>query len=153
MKDRRKNRKILFVLPTHFASRNILTSNVPGIIAAAGRFKVVFASPYEEDHETVARLGLPSCTWSHLKRPVVLGAGGSVGLSVYLRSLCYTVVHALLLGRAGHGQVLFRFNEIQGFFGHRLRKSLVKWYDFDLFSKKRLANKLNAKRYADPKLG
>lgn len=155
----RHDKTVLFVLPTHFASRNILTSELPRILAAREGMRVFFASLYREDREKVASLHSPGLSWLHLKRPCAPAALiHPRTLRYWFWSLCYTAVHLLLLNRARHPSLVFRFNELKGFFGHRLRKRMAQGQQGSLLARisARLGGRkspFNAQRYADPKLG
>lgn len=150
---------ILFVLPTHFASRNILTSDLPGILARQPDLHVTFVSLYPEDREQVAAFHNPRFRWRHLKTPLPAASLFRPRTLVYwFRSVIYALVQLLLLNRARHPSLVYRFNELQGFFGHRLRKNMASWQQASLanlftFMAERRKNHFNAQRYGDPMLG
>lgn len=150
---------VLFVLPTHFASRNILTSDLPRILGAHGGMRLFFASLYREDREKVESFHNPRLTWLHLKRPCP--AARLMRMKTLRYGFCsfvYTLVHLLLFNRARHPSLVFRFNELKGFFGHQLRKRMAGGRQGPLLAKlfaglRGAKSPFNAQRYADPKLG
>ncbi|MCB2181372.1 MAG: CDP-glycerol glycerophosphotransferase family protein [Desulfobulbaceae bacterium] len=151
---KRQQYRILFVLPTHFASRNVLSSNIPAILNSRTDVSATFVSLYPEDEVKVDGFQNDRLTWKNLKKPVAFPSmlNGKI-LSLLFCNFCYALVHALLLNRAAHGALVFRFNQIHNFFGHRLRKSMARWYRFKLLKSFRSQQGFNAQRYADPKLG
>lgn len=154
LRKKRQHKRVLFVLPTHFASRNVLSSNIPSLLRSREDVRATFVSLYPEDEAKVESFANPRLTWKNLKRPVPFPSLlQKKVLTNLFRSGCYKFVHLCLLNRAGHGALVYRFNEINNFFGHRLRKSMARWYHFRLFKGFRNKQRFNAQRYADPKLG
>jgi hypothetical protein len=146
---------VLFVLPTHFASRNILFSDLPRILGEKEGVRVFFASLYREDLDQVQTFHNPRFTWLHLKRPC---PGATLlrlrTLRYWCQSVFYTMVHLALGNRARHPSLVYRFNELKGFFGHQLRKRMAAGHG-TLLAKMLGGAKspFSAQRYADPKLG
>ena len=154
------SKTVLFVLPTHFASRNILTSDLPRILGEIPDLRVFFASLYREDQEKVQTFMNPRFTWHHLKRPlpslVLLGRPQTI--LYWFWSFVYWFVHLLLLNRARHASLAYRFNELKGFFGHQMRKKMASWQQLPLskafmFMTGTRKSHFSAQRYGDPKLG
>ena len=150
-------KSVLFVLPTHFASRNILTSDLPRILGERPEIRVFFASLYREDQEKVQTYRDPRFTWHHLKRPVppsILFRPQT--LLYWFQSVVYAFVHLFLLNRARHASLAYRFNELKGFFGHQMRKKMASWQQVPLskvFMSGTKKSHFSAQRYGDPKLG
>jgi len=150
----KKPKNILFVLPTHFASRNILMSDIPTILSNGERGKATFVSLYPEDGERIRAFGSESLSWHHQKRPEKLQALlGLAPLVNFLRNICYKIAHLLFLKRASHAALVYRFNNINNFFGHRLRRSMAHWFRIKLPWQPKTKSHFSAQRYADPKLG
>lgn len=113
-------RRLLFVLPNRFASRNILTSDIPSILAATEEVSLTMVSLFADDEERVRAFNNPQITWRHLAKPA---KGSSLPWGLRLKftfmNLVYGLVHLLLLKKGRHDALFYRFHQLHDLFIHR----------------------------------
>ncbi len=113
-------RRLLFVLPNRFASRNILTSDIPAILAATEGVTLTVVSLFADDEQRVRAFNNTNITWRHLAKP----AKGSalpwcLRLKYALMNAVYGLVHLLLLKKGRHDALFYRFHQLHNLFIHR----------------------------------
>jgi hypothetical protein len=116
--------RVALVLANSFAVRNTLHTPVLAELAARRDLEVAILTPYPENAQVIAATGAGHLSWALLHRPVE-GVGLTYGgpLSTALR-LTQRLCMRPLLGVAGFGNLVYRFNEIHQFRGHVRKKSL-----------------------------
>ena len=112
-------RRILFVLPNRFASRNILTSDIPAILSEAEDCSLTFVSLFPDDEQRVLSFNKKNFAWRHLATPEpashlpVFG-----GMKYAAMNMVYSFVHLLLLKKARHDALFYRFHKLHNLFIH-----------------------------------
>ena len=110
---------VAILLPNTMAVRNVLASRVLEGLARAGGLALTFITPFEDDQETVASAGGEHLAWRDLGNPQ---EGPDPGLwagpaGVVIKRLINRVAMRGLRPWCGFGNLVYRFNEIHGFFG------------------------------------
>jgi hypothetical protein len=112
--------RILFVLPNRFASRNILTNDIPLILAETPGVSLTLVSLFADDEPRVLAFNKKNITWRHLAKP----EKGSqlppfTRLKLALMNLVYGLVQVLLLKQGRHDALFYRFHKLHHLFIHR----------------------------------
>ncbi len=133
------------ILANAMAVRNTLETPVLEELAAHEELEVCFLTPSPEDAPKVEAAANDRLSWAWLYQP----AGPELPLlhgpaGVVLRRLAERALMKPLRPWAGFGNLVYRFNERQGFAGHRFKKSLPP---------QRRAREAQAGNYVDPALG
>jgi hypothetical protein len=120
-----KRRRVAMLLPNNMAVRNVLQTPVLDYLAKADKTEITFLTPFQHNANLIAAQHASNIGWRQLSRPMdgdyglLDGRAAMVGRRVVHRILQRTI------GRwAGFGNLVFRFNEIQGFKGHLRKKKL-----------------------------
>lgn len=116
--------RIALVLPNSMAVRNTLETGVLAELAQLGDLEVAVLTPYAANAEAVARLGAPGFTWVDLNQP-----GPDPGLTyggplATVARLAQRLTARLLRPWVGFAQLVYRFNQVRGFAGHRQKTAL-----------------------------
>jgi hypothetical protein len=132
------------VLPNSMVIRNVLEAPVLAELAARGELEIAVLTPYAANAAAVAALGAVQVRWVDLTRPAI-GAGlGYGGPAAVAARLLQRAAARLLRPWVGFPQLVYRFNQVQGFAGHRQKMALPP------AEREREAR---AGNYADPALG
>lgn len=136
--------RLALVLANSFAVRNTLQTPVLAELAAQEDLEVAFLTPFAQDQETIRQTGAAHLSWHPLGQPVAgvgLGHGGAGAAALRLtQRLCMRP----LMGIAGFGNLVYRFNEIHQFRGHLQKKALPA---------QRRAREAQAGNFVEPALG
>lgn len=143
-KPRPDRYRVAMVLANSFAVRNTLQTPVLNELAARPDLEVVFLTPSPQDQERIHQAGADNLSWRLLHRPVEGVGLGYGGIRALAWRLCQRLVMRAARPWASFGNLVYRFNEIQGFVGHRQKKSL---------SEVQRAREAKAGNYVDPWLG
>ena len=112
-------RRILFVLPNRFASRNILTSDIPSILSETEDRFLTFVSLFPDDEQMVLSFNKKNLAWRHLAKPEPAShLPFFVGLKYAAMNMVYSFVHFLLLKKARHDALFYRFHKLHNLFIH-----------------------------------
>ncbi len=116
--------RLALVLANSFAVRNTLHTPVLSELAALEDLEVTILTPYADNAQTIAATGAAHLSWALLPRPAA-GAGLTYGGGrATARRLSQRLAMRPLLGLAGFGNLVYRFNEIHQFRGHQQKKAL-----------------------------
>jgi hypothetical protein len=127
------------------AARFLLHSPVLARLAAEPGIQAVFLSDQPEHADTVAASGADHLGWRRLASPVEPAPGLTAGPWPRAgRRLAHRLWQRATGRWAGFGNLVFRFNEIQGFAGHRRKK---------LLPPDKLEREALAGNHPDPRLG
>lgn len=136
--------RVALVLPNSMVIRNTLETTVLAELAALGNLDLAVLTPYAVDARTVATLGAPHVTWVDLNRPAP-GAGLTYGgPAATAARLAQRLSARLLSPWVGFPQLVYRFNQVHGFVGHRQKKA---------FPPEARAREAQAGNFTDPALG
>ena len=112
-------RRLLFVLPNRFASRNILTSDIPAILSEMEGVSLTFVSLFPDDEQRVLAFNKKNLAWRHLARPEMdVPLPFFVGLKYAVMNMVYGFFHLLLLKKARHDALFYRFHKLHNLFIH-----------------------------------
>lgn len=116
--------RLALVLANSFAVRNTLYTPVLAQLAARDDLRTVILTPFPENARVIEQTGAGHLSWALLPRPVE-GVGLTYGgLVATVRRLAQRLAMRPLLGLAGFGNLVYRFNEIHQFRGHQQKKAL-----------------------------
>lgn len=136
--------RLALVLANSFAVRNTLRTPVLAELAACPEMEAVILTPFPQDQEIIKATGAGHLSWALLSRPVE-GVGLTYGgVWATARRLAQRACTRPLHGLAGFGNLVYRFNEINQFVGHRQKKDLPPQHR---------AREAQAGNYVDPGLG
>lgn len=136
--------RVALVLANSFAVRNTLHSPVLAELAARHDLEVAILTPYADDAQVIAATGAGHLSWRALHQPVE-GVGLTYGGPwATARRLTQRLCMRPLLGVAGFGNLVYRFNEIHQFTGHVQKKALPP---------RRRAREAQAGNFVEPSLG
>lgn len=117
--------RLALVLANSFAARNTLRTPVLDELAAQDDLEVAILTPQPDDAGIIGQTGAGHLSWRLLSRPAE-GAGLTQGGPLACgRRLAQRLAMRPLLGRAGFGNLVYRFNEIHQFRGHLQKKALA----------------------------
>lgn len=140
-----KRRRVALLLPNNMAVRNTLETPVLTELAAQKELEICFLTPSEVHAAKIKSANRDRFVWADIGNP----AGRRLPLcsgpaGVALRRLAERALMKPIRPWAGWGNLVFRFNERQGFAGHLLKKNLP--------PERRKRENL-AGNYPDPKFG
>ncbi len=136
--------RVAMVLPNSMVIRNTLETTVLAQLAGRGDLEIAVLTPYPANAEAVAKLGSPLVSWADLGRPTPdpgLAYGGPVAAAA---RLAQRLTARLLRPWVGFPQLVYRFNRLRGFAGHRQKEALPP---------EDRAREAQAGNFADPALG
>jgi hypothetical protein len=135
--------RVALVLPNAMAVRNFVETPVMGLLAQTRKVRGVVLTNSTEDQERVCEQGAGYLNWANLRRPVPVRTTCSPSMKAR-RLLHLLLTRGLLRGRAEFGNLVFRFNHLNGFVGHRQKSRL---------SPERRLREAMAGNFVDPQLG
>lgn len=117
--------RVLFLLPNAMAARNVLETGILDHLASAPDLEVRFLSHQAADAARVERAGVEHLRWEAIQRPPAGGPGLAYGPPLVAGCrIVHRLFQRLIGGVAGFGNLVYRFNEIHQFEGHRQKKAL-----------------------------
>lgn len=133
------------LLPNNMAVRNTLETPVLAQLTASKDLEICFLTPSEDHAAKIASVNRDGFIWADMGNPAgrrLPLCSGEAG--VVWRRLAERALMKPIRRWAGWGNLVFRFNERQGFAGHRLKKNLPP---------ERRERENLAGNYPDPKFG
>jgi hypothetical protein len=120
--------RIAILLPNNMAARNILESPVLSALAGESDLEVVFITSTASDAKCLPADSKAKMSWADIGNPngsprPGLFHGPSI---VVFKRLLHRVLMRLVRPWCGFGNLVFRFNEIHQFAGHKLKKRMPK---------------------------
>ena len=134
-------RNVLFVLPTSMAARGLLETPVLEVFRAQTKYIAQVLSPSNREKKKIQALGFDDVVW----RSVYYPATDELNLRQRALRLCRALCLRLNgLTRSDYPSLVYRFNEINGFVGHRQKSAM---------SVARQTREALAGNFVDPNLG
>ncbi len=116
--------RLALVLPGSMVARVALETPILPLLARRDDLEVCLLTPYAADAATIAAQNAPHLSWAELGRPVPGVGLGYGGPGQAIPRLLQRVVARLTRPWVGFGQLVWRFNHLQGFAGHRHKMKL-----------------------------
>ncbi|MGQ9652439.1 MAG: hypothetical protein ACUVXD_00055 [Thermodesulfobacteriota bacterium] len=135
--------KVALVLPNAMAVRNFVETPVLGLLAERRDLMAVILTNSQEDKDRISHQGAGYLQWADLRHPT--SNRDTSDLAMRVRRLAHkAVARVILRGKAEFGNLVFRFNHLEGFVGHRQKSRLP--------AERRL-REATAGNYVDERLG
>ncbi len=135
--------KVALVLPNAMAVRNLVETPVLELLAERRDLVAVILTNSQEDKGRISNQGAGYLQWADLRHPT--SSRDTSELAVRMRRLAHmAVARGILRGKAEFGNLVFRFNHLKGFVGHRQKSRLP--------AERRLREAM-AGNYVDERLG
>lgn len=117
----RNYKRLAVTLPTTMAVRGVLETGVGRLLSEQQGLYTVFLTPDRKDEELVNRLGSANVAWGALAAP----GGVQTTVNGLLTRICLSLTYRLSrCFNLSYGALVFRFNHIHGFRGHRQKMRL-----------------------------
>ncbi len=116
--DAKRSKRIVIVLPTMFAVRYILETQVLTQLAAQPELEVTILTPFAEDEERIAALKRDRFKWNNIHRPRFEGSPVPKSFSEKFKKFLYVAGLWWFRRRMGFGMLAYRFNHIHQFAAH-----------------------------------
>jgi len=136
--------RVAIVLGNSFAVRNTLFTQVFNELMSRPDLDIAVLTPSQADQKTIQASGADHISWYLLPRPIPAAGFNYGGVLATAARLSQRLCMRPFLKIAGFGNLVYRFNELQGFITHQQKKS---------YSAARKVREAQAGNYLDEKLG
>jgi len=118
-------KQIAIVLPVKFAARDFFHTPVIEHLGAQPGVEFTLFTPDYQDRDQIERYGFTNIKWANLFRPTDdLSTWQAFKLRCRWKWICYNLLLFWLKRRSGFGMLVYRFNHIHQFAGHRHKVGL-----------------------------
>ncbi len=115
--------RVALVLPNAMAVRNLVETPVLGLLARRRDLAAVILTNSKEDEGRISNQEGGYLNWADIRQPSPVRE--TMDPAMRVRRMAYVALtRGVLRGKAGFGNLVFRFNHLKGFVGHRQKGRL-----------------------------